>query len=188
MIKKHIFLLVYPEIPATYWSMRHAIRLIGKKGLMPPLGLLSIAGYFPEDEFELTLVDMNVRRLRDRDLAKADLVMLSAMLVQKASFFEVVARCGRMGIPVAAGGPYPSACQEDMTGIDHLILDEGEVTLPRFIADWRAGRASRVYTDEAKPPLDAAPMPASTSSRPPITPTCPCSFPAVVPSIANSAT
>ena len=158
MIKKRI-LLVYPEIPATYWSMRHAIRLIGKKGLMPPLGLLSIAGYFPEDEFELTLVDMNVRRLRDRDLAKADLVMLSAMLVQKASFFEVVARCGRMGIPVAAGGPYPSACQEDMTGIDHLILDEGEVTLPRFIADWRAGRASRVYTDEAKPPLDAAPMP-----------------------------
>ena len=71
--------------------MRHAISLIGKKGLMPPLGLLTIAGYFPRDEFDLLLVDMNVSRLRDRDLAEADLVMLSAMLVQKDSFFEVVA-------------------------------------------------------------------------------------------------
>jgi radical SAM superfamily enzyme YgiQ (UPF0313 family) len=158
MIKKRV-LLVYPEIPPTYWSMRHAISLIGKKGLMPPLGLLTIAGYFPRDEFELVLVDMNVRPLRDRDLAKADLVMLSAMLVQKGSFSSVVDSCGRLGIPVAAGGPYPTACPEEMDGVDYLILDEGEVTLPRFISDWREGRAARIYSDEARPPLDSGPMP-----------------------------
>lgn len=158
MSKKRI-LLVYPSIPPTYWSMRHAISLIGKKGLMPPLGLLTIAGYFPRDEFDLLLVDMNVSRLRDRDLAEADLVMLSAMLVQKDSFFEVVARCRRMGIPVAAGGPYPSACPTDMEDVDYLVLDEGEVTLPLFIADWLKGRASRVYSDQTKPSLDSTPMP-----------------------------
>ena len=158
MDKKRI-LLVYPKIPPTYWSMRHAISLIGKKGLMPPLGLLTIAGYFPSEEYELVLVDMNVRRLRERDIAGADLVMLSAMIVQKDSFFEVARICLRLGVPVAAGGPYPTACPEEMEGIDYLILDEGELTLPRFLADWREGRALRSYTDEAKPSLDSAPMP-----------------------------
>lgn len=165
MDKKRI-ILVYPKIPPTYWSMRYAISIIGKRGLMPPLGLLTIAGYFPRDEFELSLVDMNLRRLRDKDLAGADLVMISAMIVQKPSFFEVAASCASLGIPVAAGGPYPSSCPEEMAGIDYLILDEGEVTLPRFIADWRAGRAERLYTDNNKPSLDSAPMPRFDLIRP----------------------
>jgi len=158
MAKKRI-LLVYPKIPPTYWSMKHAISLIGKKGLMPPLGLMTIAGYLPAEEYEVRLVDLNVGRLGRRDLAGVDLVMISAMLVQKASFFEVVRLCARSGVPVAAGGPYPTACPEEMAGIDYLVLDEGEITLPRFLADWRSGRARRVYTDEAKPALDTGPMP-----------------------------
>ena len=158
MARKSI-VLVYPEIPPTYWSMKHAISLIGKKGLMPPLGLLTIAGMLPEAEFRLRLVDMNVRRLRDRDLEGADLVMLSAMIVQKSSFFEVARRCSRLGIPVAAGGPYPSACPDEMEGIDYLVLGEGESNLPRFIADWREGRAARIYFDESKPELDSGPLP-----------------------------
>lgn len=158
MARKKI-LLVYPKFPPTYWSMRHAISIIGKKGLMPPLGLLTVAGYFPREEFELSLVDMNVRRLRDGDLAAADLVMISAMLIQKASFFEVVRRSRRLGIPVAAGGPYPSSCPDEMEGVDYLVLDEGETTLPPFIEDWRNGRPDRVYSAEVKPLLDSAPMP-----------------------------
>ncbi len=158
MVKKKV-VLVYPKIPPTYWSMRHAISLIGKKSLMPPLGLLTIAGFFPREEFELELVDMNVRRLRDRDLAGADLVMVSAMIVQKDSFFEVVKACRRLGVKVAAGGPYPTACPEEMGELDHLILDEGELTLPPFLADLRAGKAGRVYSDSAKPSLDEAPLP-----------------------------
>ncbi|HOX32705.1 MAG TPA: B12-binding domain-containing radical SAM protein [Spirochaetales bacterium] len=152
-------LLVYPKIPATYWSMKHAISLIGKKGLMPPLGLLTIAGYLPEGEYETVLVDMNVRRLRNRDLAGAGLAMVSAMLVQKDSFFEVLRRCRAAGVPIAVGGPYPTACPEEMGEADYLVLDEGEVTLPRFLADWKAGRAERVYSDEAKPALDSGPLP-----------------------------
>ena len=32
-------LLVYPEMPPTYWSMKYALRFIGKKASFPPLGL-----------------------------------------------------------------------------------------------------------------------------------------------------
>jgi hypothetical protein len=85
MTRFHI-LLVYPEIPDTYWSMKRAIHVIGKKALLPPLGLLTIAAYFPEDKYKLRLVDMNISKLENADLAWADMVLVSAMLVQKDSF------------------------------------------------------------------------------------------------------
>ncbi len=152
-------LLVYPKIPPTYWSMKHAISLIGKKGLMPPLGLLTIAGYLPKERYEPVLVDLNVRRLRKADLAGAELALVSAMLVQKDSFFEVIRRCREAGVPVAVGGPYPTACPEEMGEADYLVLDEGEATMPRFLADWEAGRAGRLYADSSRLPLDEAPLP-----------------------------
>ena len=43
-----------------------------------PLGLLTVAAMFPES-WQLRLVDMNVRPLRDEDLAWADLVLTSTM-------------------------------------------------------------------------------------------------------------
>jgi radical SAM superfamily enzyme YgiQ (UPF0313 family) len=153
-------LLVYPEIPETYWSMKRAIRIIGKKALMPPLGLLTVAAFMPEEDFELRLVDMNIERLLDADLIQADLVMLSAMLVQKASFHEVLARCLRLGVPVAAGGPYPTACRGEMEGVDFLFFGEGERTLPAFVEDWRHGlRTPRIYEERERPSLDEAPVP-----------------------------
>ncbi|MDP3176575.1 MAG: B12-binding domain-containing radical SAM protein [Spirochaetaceae bacterium] len=152
-------LLVYPESPVTYWSLTHSLSVIGKKALLPPLGLLTIAGLFPEESFELKLVDMNERALRDRDIATSDLVMLSAMIVQRDSFRDVVARCRALGVPVAAGGPYPSSCPGEMDGVDYLILNEGEATLPPFIADWLAGEPKRKYADDSKPDLDSGPLP-----------------------------
>ena len=77
-------LLVYPEMPPTYWSMRYALRFIGKKASFPPLGLLTVAAMLPED-WDVTLVDMNVEPLRPEAVAGADVVLVSAMLVQKDS-------------------------------------------------------------------------------------------------------
>jgi len=158
-MKKTRVLLVYPEIPDTYWSMKRAISVVGKKALMPPLGILTIAAFLPEDEFDLRLVDLNVRRLSDAEIAGADLVMLSAMLVQKASFRAVIDRCKKLGVRVAAGGPYPTACRQEMEGVDFLFLGEGERTMPAFLEDWRAGRPAAVYQETDKPSLDEAPIP-----------------------------
>ena len=65
-------LLVYPEFPDTFWSFKHALRFVGKKASMPPLGLLTIAAMLPA-EWEKRLVDMNVSRLTRRDLEWAGL-------------------------------------------------------------------------------------------------------------------
>ena len=36
-------LLINPRFPKTFWSSERALALIGRKALMPPLGLLTVA-------------------------------------------------------------------------------------------------------------------------------------------------
>ncbi|HEV7893386.1 MAG TPA: hypothetical protein VGP08_22405, partial [Pyrinomonadaceae bacterium] len=75
-------LLVYPEFPDTYWGFRHALKFEGKRSPFPPLGLLTVSAMLP-DSWERRLVDLNVRKLRDSDIEWADIVLASAMIVQK---------------------------------------------------------------------------------------------------------
>jgi len=96
--------LVYPPTPDTFWSFKHVLQLVSKRSAFPPLGLLTVAAMLPK-HWELRLVDMNVERLRDKDVEWADYVFLSAMLVHREAIAGIAARCQRLGKPVVAGGP-----------------------------------------------------------------------------------
>ncbi|NLY90116.1 MAG: DUF4070 domain-containing protein [Firmicutes bacterium] len=137
-------LLVYPRFPETFWSFKHALRFINKKAAHPPLGLLTVAGLLPPD-WELKLVDENVTPLRDADLVWADYVLISAMAVQKEGVRELIGRCQSLGKKMVAGGPLFTVSWEDYPEIDHLVLGEAEITLPRFLADLAAGCPRRLY-------------------------------------------
>jgi len=73
-------LLVYPRSPDTFWSFKHVLPFVAKRAAFPPLGLLTVAAMLPP-EWELKLVDTNVAPLADHDVAWADWVMLSGMIV-----------------------------------------------------------------------------------------------------------
>ena len=143
-------LLVYPEFPASYWGYNFALDFVGKKAAMPPLGLLTVAGIFPE-EYPLKVVDMNVHSLTDEHLEWADLVFTSTMIVQRDSLKEVIQLCNQARIPVIAGGPHPTSYYQDLEGADHLILDEVEETLLDFLRDLERGTAKRIYRAPEKP-------------------------------------
>jgi radical SAM superfamily enzyme YgiQ (UPF0313 family) len=130
---KHI-LLVYPRNPDTYWSFRHALKFVGKKAVMPPLGLLTVAAIMG-DRYAYRMVDTNVRPLTDDDLAWADMAFLSAMIVQRESLDDIIRQCRSRGVPVVAGGPFPTACHEEIEGVDHFVLGEAECSLPEFLRD-----------------------------------------------------
>lgn len=155
---KRKILLVYPEIPATYWSFKYALPFAGYKTLMPPLGLITVAALLP-DEYDVRLVDMNIQNLTPDDITGADLVFVSAMIVQKESFQDVVRLCNEYGTRVVAGGPYPTSSYRSIQGVDHFVLNEGEITLPQFIKDLEMGRAQRVYNDTTKPDITKTPPP-----------------------------
>ncbi|HPA45231.1 MAG TPA: radical SAM protein [bacterium] len=128
----------------TYWSFSTALKMIGKKSAFPPLGLATIAAMLP-DSCECRLLDLNVEPLTDRDLDWADVVFLSAMIVQRESFDEVRKRANQQGVPVVAGGPYPSSDYPALEGIDHFVIGEAEEILPRFWSDFVQGKAKRAY-------------------------------------------
>jgi len=157
-MSKPLFLFVYPEVPDTYWSYKHALSFVGKRALMPPLGLATVAAMVP-DEYECRIVDLNVEKLPTRLIQSAELVLVSAMIVQADSLREVIQRCRRAGTPVAAGGPYVTSCHESIEGVDYAILGEAEETFPEFLIDFAAGTPRPVYTCQARPALAAAPIP-----------------------------
>lgn len=151
-------LLVYPQYPDTFWSFKHALKIISKKAAYPPLGLLTVASMLP-DEWEKKLIDMSVTPLTDEDLRWADYVFLSAMAVQKDSAREVIARCNNLGTKIVAGGPLFTTGYEEFDGVDHFVLGEAEVTLPPFLADLDKGCARHIYTSDQWPDITKTPLP-----------------------------
>ena len=138
-------LLLSPEFPDTFWSFKHAVRFIRRKASSPPLGLLTVAALLPPD-WEKRLVDLNVAPLSAADLAWADYAFIGAMTAQRRSARSLIARCRAAGVPVVAGGPLFTAEPEAFPEVDHLVLNEAEVTLPRFLQDLRTGRPGPIYT------------------------------------------
>lgn len=151
-------LLLYPEYPRTFWSFHYALKFISRKASFPPLGLLTVAAMLPK-EWELRLVDLNVRRLRDRDVRWADMVFLSGMSIQSASAREIVDRCKALGVKTVAGGPLFTTNPEDFADVDHLVLNEAEHTLPPFLDDLALGKPARIYTSDEWADLHATPVP-----------------------------
>jgi len=151
-------LLVYPEFPDTFWSFKYALKFVRKRASMPPLGLLTVAAMLPA-EWNKRLVDVNVTNLTQSDLAWADYVFISAMVVQRDSAREIIARCQEAGVPVVAGGPLFTDEYEQFEDVDHLVLREAEATLAPFLADLERGEARRIYTTSEFPDIRQTPIP-----------------------------
>lgn len=151
-------LMINPKIPATYWSFKHALGFLGKKAAFPPLGLLTVAAMLPEN-WTPRLVDANVRPLRTKDLEWADLAMVGGMVIQREHAREVIRRCKAADLTLVGGGPLFTCEPESFPEVDHLVLNEAEVTLPRFIADWESGTPKARYESDRYPSMEGTPVP-----------------------------
>src|SRR5262252_7987014 len=151
-------LLVYPAFPDTYWSFKHAVAFEGRTAAFPPLGLMTISSMLPPT-WERKLVDMNVEDLWPEDVEWADIVMVSAMIVQNESLESVVKLCRKLGKKVVVGGPYVSTSSERLPDADHIFIGEAETTLPEFIHDLELGIERKIYQAAERPSLLNTPMP-----------------------------
>lgn len=151
-------LLVYPEFPDTYWSFRHALSFEKKRSTFPPLGLLTISSLLP-DSWQRRLIDVNVEILRLDDIKWADVIFLSAMLVQKESLQQIVELCKKEGKCVVVGGPYITTNMEALPLADHFVLGEAETILSELISDLEQGKAKRFYKAPERPSLTISPIP-----------------------------
>ena len=151
-------LLIYPKFPDTFWSFKYALNFIHKRSAFPPLGLLTVAALLP-DEFQKRLVDVNVECLTDDYLSWADLVFIGGMAVQRDSAKQIIARCKSKGLKVVAGGPLFTSEPEEFGEVDHLVLDEAELTLPPFLEDLKNGHPKKTYRASGFCDLHNTPIP-----------------------------
>jgi len=152
-------LMVYPDYPDTFWSFKYALKFISRKSTEPPLGLLTVAAMLP-GKWEKKVIDLKVKKLLDKDIAWADFVFISAMSIQRKSSHEIIDRVHASGKPVVAGGPLFTMEYESFLNVEHLVLDEAEITLPMFLHDLEDGNPKQLYRSELKPSITETPVPA----------------------------
>jgi radical SAM superfamily enzyme YgiQ (UPF0313 family) len=111
------------------------------------------------EEWERKLVDLNVRELRNSEIRWADYVFIGAMSVQAASATEVVRRCRQMEKTIVAGGPLFTGDPDAWSHIDHLVLNEAEITLPWFLSDLENKVPRHIYQTEEFADMALSPCP-----------------------------
>ncbi|MFL0733515.1 MAG: B12-binding domain-containing radical SAM protein [Prochlorococcus sp.] len=154
-------LFIYPKFPKTFWSYEKILELVNRKVLLPPLGLVTVAALLPQ-EWEMKLVDRNVREINEVEWQWAELVVISGMIVQKDDMQQQIADAKRRGLTVAVGGPFASSTPEapELDLADFKVLDEGEITLPMFLEAIQSGKTSGRFSAEGdKPDVTETPIP-----------------------------
>jgi radical SAM superfamily enzyme YgiQ (UPF0313 family) len=151
-------LLVYPKYPDTYWSFKHALKFVSKKAVNIPLGVITVASLLPGD-WKKKVIDMNVSKLKDEDIIWADFVFISAMSIQLTSVKQIIERCQQHNTKMVAGGPLFTEEFEQFPEIDHLLLNEGEITLPIFLEDLKNGKPKKIYQSDLFADMSKSPIP-----------------------------
>jgi radical SAM superfamily enzyme YgiQ (UPF0313 family) len=153
-------LLINPEFPSSFWSVKQSCELLGRKTLMPPLGLLTLAALLPDD-WEFRLADLNTRQLRPDDWDWAEIVMLSGMIVQREGLIDLIREAKARHKTVVVGGPFATSVPQEIleAGADFLVRGEGEITIPLWLAAWRAGETHGVIEPAGRPEMTISPVP-----------------------------
>lgn len=152
-------LLIYPQYPNSFWSFKNILKLIGKRAVYPPLGLLTVAAMLPH-KWEKKMIDMNVDKLLDNDINWADMVFISAMIVQKESVKEIIKKIKYLNKPIVAGGPlFTTGWEEFINDVDHLILGEAEENLNEFLNDLNSYKAKKIYRSKNFPDIQKTATP-----------------------------
>ncbi|HEV2334964.1 MAG TPA: B12-binding domain-containing radical SAM protein [Stellaceae bacterium] len=157
-------LCVFPRYAPSFGTFQHAYALMdGVRAFMPPQGILVVAAYLPA-EWEVRLVDENLRIATPDDFAWADAVLVSGMHVQQGEIVGIAARARAADRPSVLGGPSVSACPEDYPQFDYLhqgeIGDATDALIRALDADVRPPPAQRRFTTSERLPLADFPIPA----------------------------
>ncbi len=153
-------LLIWPILPNSFWSYQETLDLAGLRSTNPPLGLITVAALLPQD-WEFRLIDRNVKLETDADWDWCDLVVISAMVIQRQDFRALIQKGVALGKKVAVGGPFPTSVPEFAreAGADYLILDEGEFTIPMFVEAIQRGESQGTFRSIEKPDVTQTPIP-----------------------------
>lgn len=151
--------LINPRFEVSFWGLEHVLPYTGKRSHMPVAGLPLLAALTPPGH-TVTLIDENVEEIDFDRVARADVVGVTGMCVQRARMRDILTELKTRGCFTVVGGPWVTV-QDDYFGAlaDVVFVGEAEETWPRFLQDWEAGRHEARYEQEHKTDMTTVPVP-----------------------------
>ncbi|HEY5282627.1 MAG TPA: radical SAM protein [Polyangia bacterium] len=110
-----------------------------------PLSLLVLARQTPP-EWEVTILDENLRSIDYATLPRPDLVGITAFTSQAPRAYQIAAFFRSLGVPVVMGGIHATMCLDEVLGqVDSVVTKEAENVWPQVLKDAQAGKLQRHY-------------------------------------------
>ena len=151
--------LVNPRFPSAYWGLEHALGFLGSRALLPPASLPLLAALTPSS-CQITLMDENVQPIDFDRCARADIVGLTGMFVQRERMREILVELKRQGVFTVVGGAWITVQEADFEGlVDVVFVGEADEAWPRFLEDWAAGSHQQRYEQSERTDLMKLPAP-----------------------------
>lgn len=110
-----------------------------------PLSLLVIAGLTPP-EWEVTIIDENLKTPDYSSVPKPDLVGITAFTSQAERAYEIAKEFRKRGVPVVMGGIHATMCLEEASEhVDSVVTNEAESVWAQVLEDVKQGTLKKVY-------------------------------------------
>lgn len=151
--------IINPRFKTSYWGLEHAMPFLDIKAVLPVASLPLLAALTPP-EHAVTLIDENVEPIDFERCARADIVGLTGMNVQRSRLHEILAELKRRGCFTVVGGPWVTVQESDIAGLaDVIFIGEAEESWPRFLSEWREGRHANRYEQAERTNMAKVPRP-----------------------------
>jgi radical SAM superfamily enzyme YgiQ (UPF0313 family) len=114
-----------------------------KYSLFPPLGLATLAAFLAPDD-QAVIVDEHVQPLDTDD--RPDLVLIQVYVTNAYRAYRLADHYRAKGTFVALGGLHVTSIPEEaLPHADAIFLGPAEQTFPKFLEEFRVGRARKIY-------------------------------------------
>jgi radical SAM superfamily enzyme YgiQ (UPF0313 family) len=151
--------LINPRFEVSMYGLEYALPFLRARAASAPAALPLLAALTPR-QHRVMLVDENVEPIDFARCARADIVGVTGMIVQRERMKEIVVELKRLGVFVVLGGPVVMSEKESFVELaDAIFVGEAEETWPQFLAEWQEGRHRVRYEQSEKTDMSLVPVP-----------------------------
>jgi radical SAM superfamily enzyme YgiQ (UPF0313 family) len=151
--------LINPRFEISFWGLEQALPFMFKRAAMPVAALPLLAALTPP-EHSVTVIDENIEPIDFDRCARADVVGLTGMIVQRDRMREILVELRKRNAYIAVGGPWITVDEDFFSGlVDVAFIGEADETWPRFLLDWQSGTVAPRYEQPDKTDMTTLPPP-----------------------------
>jgi hypothetical protein len=109
--------LINPRFEISFWGFEFALPFLGKRANMPVAALPLLAALTPPGN-NVTIIDENVEPIDFDRCARADIVGVTGMVVQRQRMHEILLELKKRNVFTVLGGPWVSVNESSFAGLE----------------------------------------------------------------------